>query len=101
MYRHEPRRRGTARIREETSRRPGRTETVLALIGECGAVVSCPCAAGVAADIATRPTEGCNRWRRRLYRHPEISRSGRTDRGQCEQRNASLHKLFHDVSPDE
>src|SRR3954453_776910 len=99
MYRHEPRRSRAARIRQEARRRPGRTETVLALIGECSAVASRPCAAGVAADIATKPTEGCNHWRRRLYWHSEISGSRRADRGQCEERNASLHKLFHDVSP--
>src|SRR5882672_615457 len=58
MRLYEPRRASAARIRQETASRPGRAETVLALVGKYGAVTAIPRATDVTADIAAGPAEG-------------------------------------------
>src|SRR5262249_25167839 len=66
VSRYEPRRDSAARIRQKRRHgdRPGRADTVLALVGECCAVASLLCAAHVTAEIAAGPTEGRNHRRR-------------------------------------
>ena len=95
MSRYEPRRDSAARIRQKWRHgdRPGRADAVLALVGECCAVASLPCAADVTAELAAGPTEGRNH-RRRLPQR-EIGGGGRTDCGQRGKRYASEQKLFH------
>src|SRR5215475_8765953 len=102
VSRYEPRRDRAARIRQKRRNgdRPGRAETVLALVGECGAVASLPCAADVTAEIAAGPGESrCWRWR--LVGHSPI-RGGSALSEDCKQRRRGKQcsrDVTHDYPP--